>query len=107
MTGRSDSAISADDLDLVEVEGGVRLRLRVRAGARQNALLGTHAGALKLSVTAAPEKGKANKALLALLADRLDLSASSIELVSGASAQDKTVVVPLGPAALRRRLSGL
>jgi len=106
MTGRSDSALRTDALDLIEVEGGVRLRLRVKAGARRNALLGTHAGALKLSVTAAPEKGKANKAVLALLAGRLDLPASSLELISGASAPDKTVFVPLGPDALRRCLSG-
>ena len=103
---RSDSAIDVDDLDLVEVAGGVRLRLRVKAGARQNAFLGTRAGALKVSVTAAPEKGKANKAVLTLLAGRLDVPASSIELVSGTSAPDKTVFVPLDPVALRRRISG-
>ena len=93
-----------DELDLVEVEGGVRLRLRVKAGARGNSLLGIHAGALKLSVTAAPEKGKANKAVRALLADRLGLSVSSIELLSGATSQDKTVRVPLSAARLRRGL---
>jgi uncharacterized protein (TIGR00251 family) len=102
---RSDPAMSADDLDLVEVEGGVRLRLRVKAGARQDAILGTHAGAIKLSVTAAPEKGKANKAVLALLAGRFDVPASSIELVSGMRAPDKTVFVPIDAAALRRRFS--
>ena len=92
------------ELELIEVEGGVRLRLRVKAGARRNALLGIHAGALKLSVSAAPEKGKANKAVLALLADRLDLPASSIELLSGAASPDKAVRIPLSAGTVRRRL---
>jgi uncharacterized protein YggU (UPF0235/DUF167 family) len=104
--GKPDSELDVDDLELAEVEGGVRLRLRVKAGGRSNALLGIHAGALKLTVTTAPEKGKANKAVLALLADRLDVPTSSLELVTGATSPDKTVLVPLNAATVRRRLSG-
>lgn len=99
-----DSAIRPDELDLVELPGGVRLRLRVKAGGRRNALLGTHAGALKLSVTTAPEKGKANRAVLSLLADRLGIPASSIELISGIASPDKVVLLPLDRRALLRRL---
>lgn len=98
------SAISPEELDLVEVKGGVRLRLRVKAGAGRNALLGSHAGALKLSVTAAPEKGKANRAVLGLLAERLGVPPSSLELISGAASPDKTVLLPLDRRALLRRL---
>jgi uncharacterized protein (TIGR00251 family) len=94
-------------LDLTEIEGGVRLKLRVKAGSRRNALLGIHAGALKLSVTAAPEKGKANKAVLALLADALDMSASSLEILSGKTSPDKVVLVPLDAGALVKKLSRL
>ena len=50
-------------LELKETERGVRLKLRVKAGGRRNALLGIHAGALKLTVTAAPEKGTGGPAL--------------------------------------------
>ena len=49
-------ALDPGGLELDEAEGGTRMRLRVKAGARRDALLGAHAGALKLSVTAAPEK---------------------------------------------------
>ena len=96
--------IDPDQLDLVEVEGGVRLRLRVKAGGRRDALLGTHAGALKVSVTAAPEKGKANRAVLALLAKTLGIPPSSLELASGAASPDKVVLLPLDRRALLRRL---
>ena len=99
-----DSAIHPDELELVEVQGRVRLRLRVKAGGRRNALLGTHGGALKLSVTAAPEKGKANRAVLSLLAQRLGVPASSLELISGAASPDKVVLLPLDRRDLLRRL---
>lgn len=92
-------------LELGETEDGVRLRLRVKPGGRKNALIGVHAGALKVSVTAAPEKGKANKAVIELLADRLGLAPSSIELLAGAGSQDKSVGIPLGAAEVLRRLS--
>jgi uncharacterized protein (TIGR00251 family) len=103
--GKRGAAIRRDALDLTETEGGIRLRLRVKAGGRGNAVLGTHAGALKVSVTAAPEKGKANRALIALLAERLDLPTSSIELLSGAGSPDKVVRIPLDADELLRRLS--
>ena len=80
------------------------MRLKVKAGARRDALLGPHSGALKITVTTAPEKGKANKAVVRLLANRLSLAPSSIELISGHTSQDKTVLVPLSATELTRRL---
>ena len=94
----------ADLLDLAPAPGGTRLKLRVKPGARKNALLGAHAGALKLAVTAAPEKGRANDAVLALLAARLAVPVSSLEIASGGASRDKVVVVPLVPEELRERL---
>ena len=103
---RGDRPIDANGLELVEdARGATRLRLRVRAGARQNALAGTHAGALKVTVTAAPEKGLANKAVLLLLADRLGLAPSSLELTAGHGSPGKTVRVPLTAPELRQRLA--
>lgn len=101
---RSSSAPPAA-LELVEVAGGTRLRLRVKAGARTAGMLGIHAGALKLSVTAAPERGRANRAVLELLADALGLPVSSLTLVSGRISQDKTIFVPLPPASVEVRLA--
>ena len=84
-----------DGLDLAEMAGGTRLRLRVKPGARKNAILGIHDGALKLSVVTAPERGKANRSALKLLARTLQLAPSDIQLLAGQSSQDKTVLVPL------------
>ena len=94
-----------DDLELTPTAGGTTLRLRVRAGAQRTALQGIHAGALKLSVTTAPEKGKANKTVLELIARALGLPRTELELVSGTSAPDKVIRIPLTPTQVRTRLA--
>jgi len=99
-----ENEIRPDELDLKDARGGLRLKLRVKAGGRRDALLGTHGGALKLSVRAAPEKGKANRAVIALLAEELGIPVASIELVSGAASPDKVVELALDRRTLLRRL---
>lgn len=94
-----------EDLELAPLRQGTRLRLRVKAGARQDAILGVHAGALKLGVTEPPEKGKANKAVLELLGATLGVAPSSLELISGHACSDKVVYIPLPPAAVAQRLA--
>ena len=92
-------------LDLQPDQGGCRLRLRVRAGARRDALEGEHDGALRVQVTAPPERGKANRRVLELLADALGLAPSSLRLLSGESRADKRVWIPLEPIKVRGLLS--
>jgi uncharacterized protein (TIGR00251 family) len=82
-----------------------RLRLRVSPRAKRNAILGLRGDTLKVSVTAVPERGKANDAVVALLAEALDVAPSSIELVSGASSKDKIVEVDLAAEEIARRLA--
>ena len=98
-------SFAAIDLDLVASRGGTRLRLRVKPGARTDAIVGVHGGALKIGVSPAPEKGKANHAVQELIGGALRLSASSVEVVSGQTSRDKTVWVPLAPDEVRRRLT--
>lgn len=74
----------------------VLLRVRVRPRARANAVKGWRAGILSVSVTAAPEDGKANRAVIAVLADAFDLAPSSISLVRGAASRDKWFRLPRG-----------
>ncbi len=104
MTSRTPAA-APGALDLVAVAGGTRLRLRVKAGARRDTIVGAHGGALKVSVAAPPERGKANRAVLELLAGALGLPPSSLALVSGETSPDKTLFVPLPPEAVARRVS--
>lgn len=84
-------------LDLPASEGGCRLRLKVRAGARRDRIEGAHAGALRVHVTAPPERGKANRRVLELLAEALRVPPSSLRLLSGETRSDKTVWLPLPP----------
>jgi uncharacterized protein (TIGR00251 family) len=96
---------SPGELDLVALAGRTRMRLRVKPGAKRAEILGAHGGALKISVTTAPERGKANRSALKLLARALDVPPTEIELIAGHGSSDKTVLVPLAPEEIRRRLA--
>lgn len=54
---------------------GVVLPVKAELGARQNAIRGEQNGMLKVSVTQAPEKGKAHQAIVEVLAKSLALQA--------------------------------
>lgn len=83
-----------------------RLRLRVAPGAAGPVVVGRHGDAWKLRVAAAPERGKANDAVLELLAETLELPRSEITLVSGAGSRDKIVeLAGLAPEEIDRRLA--
>jgi len=94
-----------DELELIPVANGTRLRLRVKPGARKTAIVGVHGGALKVAVAAAPEKGKANRAVVKLLAEALGVPASAVTIASGETSQDKVVEIALSPAAVRAILA--
>jgi hypothetical protein len=100
--------VSGELADLrVDAEGGgARLALRVRPGGRRDRIAGLYGERLKVEVSAAPEKGKANEALRRLLASALGVRREAVEIVAGAASQDKVVRVSgLEPAELRRRLA--
>ena len=71
--------------------GGCILSVRVHPGAKRNAITGTHADALKISLTTPPTDGRANQALIVFLAERLNIPRLSIELISGATNRSKTL----------------
>jgi len=84
---------------------GLWLHLHVKPKASRNGLLGIHGDRLKLAVTAAPEKGKANAAVLELLSKQLDLKRSQISLAAGETSPLKTVLVAgLAETELRKRI---
>jgi uncharacterized protein YggU (UPF0235/DUF167 family) len=68
---------------------GVVLPVRAHAGARRNELRLGEDGVVRASVTQAPEKGKANKAIIELLSRELGLKKSQVELIAGDTAQQK------------------
>jgi uncharacterized protein (TIGR00251 family) len=69
----------------------VRLRVRVVPGAKRAAIAGRHGEAWKVRVTAPPERGRANEAVVEFLSTRLGLATRDVAVVAGASARDKVV----------------
>lgn len=70
---------------------GITLSLHIVPRASATAAAGLHGQALKLRVQAPPAEGKANKALTAFLADRLQCPARAITITGGAGSREKTV----------------
>jgi hypothetical protein len=70
-----------------------RLSLRVSPGARSSSVIGRYGERWKVRVAAPPEGGKANEAVLALLATTLRVDRSQLRVVSGMTARDKIVEV--------------
>lgn len=92
-------------IDVALRDGGCEFCIRAKPGARRNAVTGIHAGALKVQVTAAPEKGKANQAIVALLADSIGVAKSNVSVVRGETSQDKVVrVVGVDAETLQQKL---
>lgn len=83
----------------------MRLTVRVAPRSSRNAIAGTVGEAdgglsLKVTVTAAPEDGKANAAVVKLLSKVWKVSKSSVRIVSGQTDRRKTIVVDGDAAAL-------
>ncbi len=68
---------------------GCVLSVRAQPRARRNAAVGEQAGALKVAVTAPPDKGRANEAIIEVLAETFGLKRSQVELISGATSRQK------------------
>jgi uncharacterized protein (TIGR00251 family) len=69
------------------------LAVRVSPRARHNEVIGTRDGALLVRTTAPPADGKANKAVIRLLAGFLGVAPSRIRLVRGQRHRDKLFLV--------------
>jgi len=65
--------------------------LRVMPGAGRSEIVGRQGSAWKVRVGAAPERGRANAALLRLLSQQLRIARSEITIVSGHTGRDKVV----------------
>jgi len=84
-----------------------RLRVRVSPGARRGGVAGRVGEVWKLRVTAPAEGGRANEAVVRLLAEALDVPRRRVSLVSGHTARDKVVELDgVEAAEVERRLAG-
>jgi len=83
------------------------LTIRVTPRASRDECVGEREGVLCVKLAAAPVKGAANKALLALLSKRLRVPKGDIEIVGGATARLKRLrIAGLEEATARERLLG-
>lgn len=88
------------------------LHLRVTPNAGADRIDGTElrddgTAVLRVRVTAVPDKGKANAAVIGMLAKALGVPKSALTLVSGDTARLKTIDVAGDPAALAARIDSL
>jgi len=90
------------DLNADDTRDGVRFDVRVAPRAAHEAVIGVHAGALKVSLTAAPVDGAANDALRDLLAAICGVPRRAVSILRGEHARIKTVCIEgLDAAGLR------
>jgi uncharacterized protein (TIGR00251 family) len=97
-------------LPFIPAGDGVRVRLRVQPRARRNRIDGLVAEAdggvaIKVAVTVPPEDGKANAAVIALLAKAWDLPKSAFTVVAGAADRRKIIHLQGDPARLMQALA--
>jgi uncharacterized protein len=80
--------------DLYDVSGkDAVLRVHVHPGAGRTSVDGRHGDALKIRVGAPPEGGRANEAVVALVAEILGVPAANVTIVSGATSRSKRIRV--------------
>lgn len=84
---------------------GATVAVKVVAGAREDRVVGRLGGAIKVHVSAAPERGKANAAVEALLAQFFGVRRQQVTVVQGHAQPRKVVRVEgLTPDDVRRKL---
>ena len=76
-----------------EAEGGVVFTAKIVPGSSRTSACGLLNGMLKIKISAAPEKGKANRALVGFLAKKLGVKKKAVSIISGQSNPVKQVQV--------------
>ena len=67
------------------------IRVRVLPRTSKNQIVGMEGGAFKVKLTAPPVEGKANKALIQFLANKLGVRKQDVEIVSGEHSRKKSI----------------
>ena len=69
------------------------LEIHVQPGAKRNEVVGFKEGVLYAKVTALPQKGQANRALLELMAQMLGIPKSAVDIIRGQSSRSKVIAI--------------
>ena len=76
-----------------EMEDGIVVSVKVQPNSSRNRVAGEYADQIKIAVTVAPEKGKANKAVIKLFAKWLGIKSLDIQIISGETSSDKELFI--------------
>ena len=76
-----------------EMEDGIVVSVKVQPNSSRNRVVGEYADQIKIAVTVAPEKGKANKAIIKLFAKWLGIKSLDIQIISGETSSDKELFI--------------
>lgn len=82
-----------DDLFDMSDDGNAIVKLHVQPGAGRTAVVGRHGDAVKVRVAAPPEGGRANEAVLNLVAAMFAVKPATVSLLSGDSSRSKRVQI--------------
>jgi uncharacterized protein len=80
-------------IPILESSSGVSFAIKVHPRAKKDAISGEIGDALKISLTAPPEQGRANEACIEFLARLLKVPRSSVTIASGLSSRNKVIRV--------------
>ena len=95
-------------IEMTQSSGDAFFSVRVSPKASRAGVTGVHAGALKIAVTEPPDKGKANAAVIALLARALDIPKSRIAIQGPLTSRTKKIRVKgISVATLAKRVQDL
>jgi uncharacterized protein len=86
-------AAETNGIELRSIPGGVEFTVKVVPGASRTGIVGTWGTALKVAVAAPPEAGKANAAVIKLLAGALGVKKADVTIVHGQSQPVKRIAV--------------
>ncbi len=75
------------------MDGGIVIPVRVQPNSSQEKVIGEYSGQLKVAVNAPPDKGRANKAIVKVLAKWIKIKDADIYLLHGEKSKDKEVFV--------------
>ncbi len=81
------------NLTIQESDNGVVFTAKIVPGSSRTAVCGLFDGMLKIKVSAAPEKGKANQCLVEFLAKQLGVKKNAVSMVSGQTARVKRLQI--------------
>ncbi|MHC4221797.1 MAG: DUF167 domain-containing protein [Planctomycetota bacterium] len=81
------------NLVVEEIDGGVVLGLKVVPGSNKSCLAGVLDGRLKVKISAAPQRGRANESLLKFLSKQLGVQKKAVSIISGETNPVKRVQV--------------